>query len=562
MRYVEDIQSRATKTITPSLRQPNDESFGAQPIFTVFRRFGRAVFAALAVVIGLLFGNEAQAACNYLEPDQVAFFTDANYRGACVMKTIGDYPSSGEIGLPNDSISSIRVGSNAQVVLCKDNNFQGDCIRRDSDVSFLNDRQVGNDAVSSAKVQLRGFGDCMPGNDEVSFYTNANFLGDCIVKTLGEYANSSAIGLLNDSISSVRLGANTQVILCTDDGYGGDCIIRTANIAFLNDDRVGNDRVSSAKVQRLNTSECQPGANQASFFEHADFLGYCVVREVGQYASSDAIGLPNDSLSSFRVGANVQVVLCNVENYTGDCILRTGNERFLNDDRVGNDSVSSAKVQLRGTTECSPQPNQASLFMHADYVAPCVTKSIGDYPNSSAIGIPGSGYYKPAVSSIKLTPGVQVCGCTSDDYQGTCTAITESTPFLGKDDGKFSSVRVQPAGAICVSSSPTLPTGNNQLAVYNCHTSKRTIHLWTRDITLGETFIERATVAAGGDGCPSGVSPTIIPLADKHLTEFIAVDPGLCDGTNDPNRSACQRSRFTKPFLGDEKGQGFPIVVE
>lgn len=351
MRRVEYIQSRETRTITPSLQQPDGGRSGVHTIAPVFRRYGRVVFAAIAMAIGFLFGNEAQAACDYLEPNQVAFFTHANYRGACAIRAIGDYPSSDAIGLPNDSISSIRVGSDAQVVLCKHDNFQGDCIRRDSDVSFLKDRQVGNDAVSSAKVQLRGFGECIPGDDQASFFTNANFLGDCVVKTIGDYANSSAIGLPNDSISSVRLGQNTQVILCTDNAFEGDCIARTANTTFLEGDRVPDGHVSSVKVQRLNASECQPGANQASFFEHADFLGYCVVREVGQYANSGALGL--QGLSSFRVGANVQVILCNGEDYKGDCVLRTGNERFLNDERVGNDSVTSAKIQLFGTTELS-----------------------------------------------------------------------------------------------------------------------------------------------------------------------------------------------------------------
>lgn len=48
--------------------------------------------------------------------DQVALFVDIGYSGQCVVKSVGDYRNPGEIGLPNDSISSLRVGAN---VKCK-----------------------------------------------------------------------------------------------------------------------------------------------------------------------------------------------------------------------------------------------------------------------------------------------------------------------------------------------------------------------------------------------------------------------------------------------------------
>ena len=48
--------------------------------------------------------------------DQVALFVDISYSGQCVVKSVGDYRNPGEIGLPNDSISSLRVGAN---VKCK-----------------------------------------------------------------------------------------------------------------------------------------------------------------------------------------------------------------------------------------------------------------------------------------------------------------------------------------------------------------------------------------------------------------------------------------------------------
>ena len=261
--------SRHRTRIGPDLLRWFSQSCGA---------WERIAFASvLVLVMGFAF-TPAQAACD-AGPNQVSFFTDAGFRGQCVVKDFGDFPSSGTIGLPNNSISSVRVGANAQVIVCKDNNFKGDCILLSRDVSFLNNDRVGNDQVSSAKVQPLGTAQCIPGSRQVSFFTNADFLGDCVVKDIGDFANSGAIGLPNDSISSVRVGPNAQAIVCKDNDFKGDCILLTRDVSFLNNDRVDNDQVSSAKVQQLGTSACPPGINQVSFFTDADFLG--AVRDQG-----------------------------------------------------------------------------------------------------------------------------------------------------------------------------------------------------------------------------------------------------------------------------------------
>ncbi len=407
------------------------------------RTLAPLAFAPLAFVLALLFSPTAHAAC---EPGagQVSFYKDAGFKGSCVVKGIGDYASSGAIGLPNDSISSVRVGANAQVVVCKDNDFKGDCILLKSDVSFLNNNRVGNDQVSSVKVQPLGFNQCVPGASQVSFFTNADFLGDCVVKNVGDYASSGAIGLPNDSISSVRVGANAQTVVCKDNNFQGDCILLTGDVGFLNNDRVGNDQVSSAKVQARGFSACQPGSNQASFFTNADFLGDCVVRNFGSYASSGAIGLPNDSISSLRVGPNTQVVVCKDNDFKGDCIRLTSDVRFLNTSRVGNDQVSSAKVQPAGAAECEPGPGQASFFMHADFLAPCVVKVIGDYPNAAAIGLDDK-----QISGIKLGAGTLVCAYDQNDFGGPVTTYTSSSSYLGSNNDQISSARVQAAGTGC-----------------------------------------------------------------------------------------------------------------
>lgn len=87
--------------------------------------------------------------------DQVALYVDNGFQGQCVIKGQGDYPNPNSIGLPNDSISSVRVGSNVQVRLCEHDNFQGTCEWFGGDDGYLGDNSIGDNNVSSASVQIR-----------------------------------------------------------------------------------------------------------------------------------------------------------------------------------------------------------------------------------------------------------------------------------------------------------------------------------------------------------------------------------------------------------------------
>ena len=87
--------------------------------------------------------------------EQIALYVDANYGGQCVVKDIGDYPTYRDIGLPYDSISSIKVGQNVQATLCRDGHFGGRCEVFTADDPNLSDNQIGDNTVSSVRVQPR-----------------------------------------------------------------------------------------------------------------------------------------------------------------------------------------------------------------------------------------------------------------------------------------------------------------------------------------------------------------------------------------------------------------------
>lgn len=89
-------------------------------------------------------------------PSQAAFFVDANFSGGCVVLGISDYPTPNAMGIPGDSISSVRIGQNAQAVVCRDDLYGGQCQTITGNIADLTGQPIGNDMISSVIVQARG----------------------------------------------------------------------------------------------------------------------------------------------------------------------------------------------------------------------------------------------------------------------------------------------------------------------------------------------------------------------------------------------------------------------
>lgn len=136
--------------------------YGANNCYTSPRSFSNGVDCNNGVfgdpvpgVVKACYTN-ASTGCNNPSPnnDQIGLYEHADYCGAYKILGIGEYPNPGAIGLANDSISSVKVGSNVKALLCKHDGFQ-DCEEFLNNDPNLSDNPVGNDSVSSVKVQPR-----------------------------------------------------------------------------------------------------------------------------------------------------------------------------------------------------------------------------------------------------------------------------------------------------------------------------------------------------------------------------------------------------------------------
>ncbi len=90
---------------------------------------------------------------------------------------------------------------------------------------------------------------CQPGPKEVTIFINFNYQAPCQKLPIGSYSDLGMSGVPNDSTSSIQLGSNVQAYLCTDSGYSGVCELLTANVPNLGDQVIGNETLSSIRVE-------------------------------------------------------------------------------------------------------------------------------------------------------------------------------------------------------------------------------------------------------------------------------------------------------------------------
>ena len=85
---------------------------------------------------------------------EIFVYADANFAGKCVkLGKIGEQlPGMEKFGIPNDTISSIKVGSKVRALVCEHNDYKGKCQSVLVNASSLVNSYIGNDQISSIKT--------------------------------------------------------------------------------------------------------------------------------------------------------------------------------------------------------------------------------------------------------------------------------------------------------------------------------------------------------------------------------------------------------------------------
>lgn len=198
----------------------------------------------------------ARGACFYEHAD-----FDGRYFCAPVGSATEQVPAS-----INDRISSIRVFGNAEVIVFRNRNFDGQSRTFTSNVKDL--RSAGfNDRLSSFRVDSSGFNRrAFGGGDRegkwgrpdvprtgACFYKNRNFGGDYFCSGVGASVAQVPRGT-NDEISSIQLFGNVEVTVFRDSDYRGASRSLDGDLKDLRrsgwDDRISSYRITPIRLGR------------------------------------------------------------------------------------------------------------------------------------------------------------------------------------------------------------------------------------------------------------------------------------------------------------------------
>jgi hypothetical protein len=183
-------------------------------------------------------------------PDEIWVFQDFDFKGPWNVLSIGNYFNAAQFDMPDNSISSVMIGSKVRAYFCTDPDFNGKCAMLDSHVPFHHPNLTnitGNDSISSIRVEPET-NKCTPGPNEVTLFMHFDYRAPCQTLSIGDYPYPEHFNLPNDGVSSIQIGTNVKAVLCSAINFGGTCETFTFNDPNLSDNAIGNDQLSSIRI--------------------------------------------------------------------------------------------------------------------------------------------------------------------------------------------------------------------------------------------------------------------------------------------------------------------------
>lgn len=238
------------------------------------------------------------------------------------------------IPTPQPACDPSRTG----VILYSERDYQGRCTHLTSDHPNLDQLAVGDNAVSSIRVN---------GNFRVNLYEHTNYGGrhDVVTASDPDLDRRS----LGGQFSSVRIESRVQcenerlpgVFLYSERNYGGNCAHLTSSVSNLANTPVGDNNVSSVRIN---------GEYELRLYEHTGFEGRSDPisknepnldgRSLGGQYSSARVQLPVRCTDTGRPG----VYLYREKNYRGNCAYLTEDARDLGTTPVGDNRTRSLRI--------------------------------------------------------------------------------------------------------------------------------------------------------------------------------------------------------------------------
>jgi hypothetical protein len=233
-------------------------------------------------------------------------------------------------------------------------------------------RPENDNAVERVVSAVSGYGNCGTFTDnQICICVDKDFLGQCKVLDAGAYGLPALMGIPNDSLSSLVVGANVKVELYDEANFHWSGSPAPTNNAHYGATFHGNmptgscglhlcaDQTSSLRIDYI-ADDCQnPGPGRAAIFTAAnavaDIFNDCVVWPVGFSASSPQVfGLSNDWISSVRTPRGVFVHLCDASNFGAPCFdYGSATQSFQKTSNMQDNGMNDRTSSLSIWTACA-----------------------------------------------------------------------------------------------------------------------------------------------------------------------------------------------------------------
>ncbi|WP_273325662.1 insecticidal delta-endotoxin Cry8Ea1 family protein [Vallitalea guaymasensis] len=181
------------------------------------------------------------------------------------------------------------------------------------------------------------------GDEGVYLYSEKNY-GGTETKVSFDSCNSNAMGVINDSVSSIKIVGNYVVQAFQHEHYGGEHSELQESDSDLSDNTVGDNQISSIKITKVDPVRLQEGV---FIYKDEFYQGECSRLVSGDYGTFYDLGLENDSISSIKIVGDYQVEAYSDNYYEGKSQVFKASDRNLYDDFIGNNNISSLKIRAK-----------------------------------------------------------------------------------------------------------------------------------------------------------------------------------------------------------------------
>ena len=171
---------------------------------------------------------------------------------------------------------------------------------------------------------------CVPTANQVAVFVHRSYGGNCAIFNIGAIPRTAVQGLTDNTVSSIKVGANVVAVVHQDADFGGLDNRSWQSIAVsdvnLGDNLYPNlqspadnqgrieESISSLWVMRKG---CLPAATQVAVFQGTNFGGACALVGPGSFASAVSAGVPADFVGSLKVGTTTRVAVWEATSFTG-----------------------------------------------------------------------------------------------------------------------------------------------------------------------------------------------------------------------------------------------------